>query len=72
MYAEGMTSGMVLESGEGMSTCVPVCEGYVVQHAIQRLDVGGREVNEKLMEILKPKVVFTTMFEREFARDIKE
>jgi hypothetical protein len=34
--------------------------------------VGGRDVNEHLMELLKPKVTFTTTFEREFARDIKE
>ncbi len=36
------------------------------------MDIGGRDVNEYLMELLKHKVVFTTTFEREFARDIKE
>jgi len=34
--------------------------------------VGGRDVNEYLMELLKPKVLFSTTFEREFVRDIKE
>ena len=72
IYAEGLYSGLVLESGEGISTCVPVVEGFVLSHAIQRLDVGGRDVNEYLMELLRSKIVFTTTFEREFARDIKE
>ena len=72
LYSEALTSGLVLECGEGLSTCVPIFEGYVIHNAIQRLDVGGRDVNEYLMELLKPKVVFSTTFEREFARDIKE
>lgn len=72
IYAEGLYSGMVLETGEGISTCVPVVEGYVISHAIQRMDIGGRDINEYLMELLKSKVVFTTTFEKEFVRDIKE
>lgn len=36
------------------------------------MDIGGRDINEYLMELLKDKIVFTTTFEREFARDIKE
>ena len=72
LYSEGLTSALVLECGEGLSSCVPVVDGYVISHAIQRLDIGGRDVNEFLMELLKPKVVFTTTFEREFVRDIKE
>jgi len=72
IYAEGLYTGMVLESGEGISTCVPVVEGFVLSHAINRIDIGGRDVNEYLMELLKTKIVFTTTFEREFARDIKE
>lgn len=72
IYAEGLYSGLVLETGEGISTCVPVVEGYVISHAIQRMDIGGRDINEYLMELLKSKVVFTTTFEKEFVRDIKE
>ena len=34
--------------------------------------MGGRDVNEYLMELLKQKALFTTTFEREFVRDIKE
>ena len=72
LYSEAQTTGLVLESGEGLTTCVPIVDGYVIQQGIQRIDVGGRDVNEYLMEILKPKVMFTNTFEREFVRDIKE
>lgn len=72
IYAEGLYSGMVFESGEGITTCVPVVDGYVISHGIQRLDIGGRDINEYMMELLKSKVIFPTTFEREFVRDIKE
>lgn len=72
LYSEALTSGLVFESGEGLSTCVPIVDGYVNQQGIQRLDIGGRDVNEYLMELLRPKVIFSTTFEREFVRDIKE
>ncbi len=72
LYSEALTSGLVFECGEGLSTCVPIVDGYILSHAIQRLDIGGRDVNEYLLELLKPKALFTTTFEREFVRDIKE
>lgn len=72
LYSEALTSGLIFECGEGLSTCVPIVDGYVLSQGIERLDVGGRDVNEYLMELLKPKVLFTTTFEREFVRDIKE
>jgi actin-related protein len=30
LYAEGLNSALVLESGEGLSTCVPISDGYVI------------------------------------------
>ena len=53
LYTEGLTSALVLECGEGISTCVPIVEGFVISNAIQRLDIGGRDVNEYLMDLLK-------------------
>jgi actin-related protein len=72
LYSEALTSGLVLECGEGLASCVPIVDGYVQTQAVQRVDLGGRDVNEYLMLLLKPKVTFSTTFEREFVRDIKE
>ena len=30
LYSEALTSGLVLECGEGLTTCVPIVDGYVI------------------------------------------
>ncbi|CAJ1961609.1 unnamed protein product [Cylindrotheca closterium] len=52
LYANGRTSGCVLESGEGVSHAVPVCEGYVIPHAILRLPLGGKDLTQLLQNAL--------------------
>src|SRR5206468_3948423 len=36
LYGTGRTTGCVLESGDTISTAVPVYEGYSIPHAVQR------------------------------------
>jgi len=73
LYASGRLTGCVLDSGHGVTSCIPICEGFALPHAIVRMDVAGDDVNKFFQrELRQVGVVFHTSSELETIRIIKE
>ncbi|KAF8981259.1 Actin, aortic smooth muscle [Entomortierella lignicola] len=72
LQAAGLTTGIILESGDGVTQAVPIFEGYSMPHAIVRQNIAGSDLTRFLSSLLKksnPNISFSNTNE---VRDIKE
>jgi len=74
LYASGRLTGCVLDSGHGVTQCVPIYDGFALPHAITRMEVAGADVDKYFEHLIRKlsAVTFHTSSELELVRDLKE
>ncbi|KAI6648677.1 actin [Oopsacas minuta] len=74
LYSSGRTTGLVIDSGAGVSHVVPIFKKHACTNATQHQNIAvGNDLTDYLVEMLRMRgYLFTTSAEREVVRDIKE
>ena len=52
LYAQGLNTGVVVDSGDGVTHICPVVDGFGITHTTKRLDVAGRDITDYLIKLL--------------------
>lgn len=55
LYCEGLQSGIVFDSGDGVSHCIPIGFSYIQTNQIKRLNIAGRNITQRLIKLLQLK-----------------
>lgn len=73
LYAQGLLTGVVVDSGDGVTHIIPVYEGFLLKHLVHRLDVAGSDVTRHLIKLLLLRgYAFNSSADFETVRQIKE
>ena len=73
LYCVGIETGIVLDSGDNGTHCVPVARTYIIHHQIKTLDIAGRYITDYLIRLLQLKgYELKQIVDFEFARQFKE
>lgn len=62
LYAQGLLSGVVVDSGDGVTHICPVYEEFALPHLTRRLDIAGRDITRYLIKVtLSPRLGSTVV-----------
>jgi len=73
LFSVGLTNGLVIESGDGLTWVVPIINGQMIQHSVQKLPLAGVDVNHNLKNLLmREGINIASSAVDEIIQDIKE
>jgi len=73
LYCQGLQTGVVVDSGDGVTHVIPVYQGYVLEKGMRRLDVAGRDVTRYLIKLMLGQgYAFNRTADFETVRQMKE
>merc|ERR1712147_275914 len=73
LYAQGLMTGIVVDSGDGVTHIVAVHSGYAIKSCTRRLDIAGRNITKYLIKLLLLRgYAFNHSADFDTVREIKE
>ncbi len=72
-FSVGLTTGLVIESGDGITWIVPIINGQIISQAVQRLNLAGMDVSNNLKALMmREGINISSSAQDEIIREIKE
>jgi actin-related protein 2 len=73
LYAAGVTTGVAVDAGEGVTHCTPIYDGYAIKKANRQVSIGGKDVTENLVRLMQRRgYSFHSTADFELMRAVKE
>jgi actin-related protein len=73
LFSVGLTTGIVVESGDGITWVCPILGGEIVDQSVQKLTLAGTDVNQHLKNLLmREGINIESSAVDEIIKDIKE
>ena len=73
LYAQGLVTGLVVDSGDGVTHIMPIAENCLLPHCIGRMNIAGRDITEHMVKLLTLRgYTFHKTSDFDVVREIKE